>query len=374
MRWLIALFVLLVAASGCERQEKEINIGVLYSAAHARGQSLKQGVTLAAEKLLDNGRLKIGEQVYRINFRYFDTGGKPETALQAAMTLQQRWRPIAVIGPNSSEEMAALVGYYEMRKIPIVSPAATLPELTRNKKYVFRLAATDYQQATALATYAYQQLKARRAAVLFDISNRYSRSVVDRFSQSFVSLGGAPVSLFHYIPDQSVNDKVLKQLGREDFDIILLPNFDEEPLQQMIRLRAAGVSAQFMGTDSWHPAKVARLPQAQGAVFSHHWSLDEIGDNPVAKDYAERYQQVYHKPPTVISALSFDATTVVIEALRRSRVTPQSLRYQILNTDNPDLVTGRLQYLPNGDPKRKAKLYRIAEGRIMLLEQGQGGF
>jgi branched-chain amino acid transport system substrate-binding protein len=83
-----------------------------------------------------------------------DTGGDKDTALRAFDLAVSQFGAVAVVGPNTSSELLALVGAAKARGVAVVSPAASAAAVSdvMDDNLVWRTCASDNLQAKVLAT------------------------------------------------------------------------------------------------------------------------------------------------------------------------------------------------------------------------------
>ncbi len=87
---------------------------------------------------------------WRIEVIHEDSQSNPPLALEKLTALKARGVDI-VIGPYTSSNVRALVGYAESNNMVMISPSSTAPQLAIPGDAVFRLIPDDEQQALALA-------------------------------------------------------------------------------------------------------------------------------------------------------------------------------------------------------------------------------
>lgn len=123
----------------------------------------------------------------------FDDLGTPEGAAAVANKIVTDPTILAIAGHSSSGATAAAIPIYEAASIPMMSPSATNPDLTKNGSTVFnRNAFTDAFQAFGSAIFMREDLDAKDIAILHDGSD-YGQALADNVKNEFVSLGGEVV-------------------------------------------------------------------------------------------------------------------------------------------------------------------------------------
>jgi len=123
-----------------------------------------------------------------------DTQGDPAQAVPVAEAWVEDPTFVAVAGHIFSGETREAIPIYEAHGIPMMSPSATNPELTRLGSTVFnRLAFTDLVQAEYATAYLFDKLQVRRLAVIHD-GQPYGQALAEMVTDNFQRRGGEIVA------------------------------------------------------------------------------------------------------------------------------------------------------------------------------------
>ena len=99
------------------------------------------------------------------------------TRPNGALKLITQDKALAFIGPLTSKVSIPVGEIAEKYKVPMVTGAATNPKVTvydgKRKEYVFRACFIDPFQGSVAANFVLNNLKAKTAAVLYDVGNDY---------------------------------------------------------------------------------------------------------------------------------------------------------------------------------------------------------
>jgi branched-chain amino acid transport system substrate-binding protein len=185
----LALAGLLPTGAGTRAADRgPIRIGVMLSmtgAGAAYGQMEWIGINLA--------RKMVSRVLGRpIKLFLVDTRSEKIEAANAANRLIKKNRVVAIIGPTISSTSLAAAPIAEKARVPMVSPSATNPLVTQNRKYAFRTCFIDPFQGIVAARYAYQVLGKRRAAIIIDIAQDYSVGLAKFFEAEFKRPSASP--------------------------------------------------------------------------------------------------------------------------------------------------------------------------------------
>ncbi len=97
-----------------------------------------------------------------------DTRSDRIEAANAVSRLIERDKVAAILGEVISSDTLAGVPIAERAGIPDLSPTATSPLVTQGRRFAFRAAYVDDLQGRVAARFAWENLHARRVAVLID--------------------------------------------------------------------------------------------------------------------------------------------------------------------------------------------------------------
>jgi branched-chain amino acid transport system substrate-binding protein len=303
------------------------------------GQSSREGTELAVEELNTAGGL-LGSR--RIRLLVEDDQSRPEEASNAVTKLITQDRVVAVLGEVASRRSLAAAPVAQKYQVPMITPASTNEGVTRTGDYIFRVCFIDPFQGEVLAKFAFNDLKARRAAVLKDIQQDYSVGLTDAVTATFTRLGGQVLPPVNYTTGDSDFRAILTQVRSQKPDVIFAPGYYPEAALIVRQARELGMTMPILGGDGWVGDALANGREALKNTFiSNHYS----GDNPdpVVQNFVTSYRQRFGREPDSIAALAYDAVKVLADAITRAGGTEgPKLRDALASADVPG-VTGRLK-------------------------------
>jgi branched-chain amino acid transport system substrate-binding protein len=274
----------------------------------------------------------------------------------------------AVIGEVASKLSMRAAPICERAGVPMISPSSTNPEVTHPKggdvrKYVFRMCYTDPFQGGVLAKFATDQLQAKRAAVLRDISNDYSVGLADFFSQKFKALGGTIVMDKSCAEGDDNFRPQLTAIAATKPDVIIAPVYYREIALIARQAREVGITAPFLGGDGWDsPSTLKNAGGAlDGSYMSNHFAEEQGGDR--IKKFVADYQAKYHTKPNALAALGYDAMNLYADAVKRAGGTDKAKVTDALADTKHFLgVTGDTTMDPDHNPVKDAVILRAKNG------------
>ncbi|GGO76688.1 branched-chain amino acid ABC transporter substrate-binding protein [Marinobacterium nitratireducens] len=371
LRW--AAITLLLSACGGEPQPFRVGLIAPLSGDLAEtGRATVDAAQLAAKRINDAGSLRIGGQPTRLVLRVEDNHDSAEASVGAVLKLVNQERVAAIIGPQASRNAIPAAGAANDLSIPLLSPASTHPDTTRNRPWVFRVAYTDDFQGRAIARFARRELGLQRAAVLFDIASAYNRNLAAVFRHEFEALGGQLVAFESYTRDAP---RVTAQLGRirdSGAQALFLPNYYNEVPGQVRQARELGLNPVWLGSDSWATIPADQLTALEGAYFSAVYSPDS-GDEQV-RAFVDAYRAAYGRDPVDVAALTYDAVGLLAAAAGAAdSAGPAAIRNALAKLDGYQGVTGTIAYTDSGDPVKSAVVLQVHAGGTRLRTRIEPG-
>ncbi|NCC06202.1 MAG: hypothetical protein EOM37_19650, partial [Proteobacteria bacterium] len=180
IRAVVVAAVFFLMSTTCQAQSVQpIRIGSIFAKTGPGAEENSPNyrmVTLAAGQI-NAERGLLGRPVEVIEF---DTGSTALGARQAAEAAVKA-KVSAVIGPSWSSQAMSMGPVLQQAGIPMLGATTTASEVTEIGDYIFRVCYTDALQAKALAAFAYDDLKARRAVVVTIAGDVYSEGLSSGF-------------------------------------------------------------------------------------------------------------------------------------------------------------------------------------------------
>ncbi|MDR1857032.1 MAG: ABC transporter substrate-binding protein [Desulfovibrio sp.] len=342
------------------------------------GESTKYAAEMLKEEINAKGGLDVGGDLYKLDFIYEDNESKPESAVNVTLKLIERDQVWALVGPQSSRQAVPAGATADENRTPMITPWSTNPEATKDRPWVFRAAFLDPFQAPVVADFATKTFKGTKAAVLFEISNDYSKGLADNFKDAWEKLHG-PGSIVafesHGPKDQDFSAQLTKIIAAKP-DFLFLPENYSFVALIIPQARDLGFDKPFMGSDAWGSAELMSLCKdpCKGQYFSTHYAA--AGATGATKAFIDKYKAKYGYVPDDVAALTWDAVNIVLWAIRTGdRIEPDVKKMRTLIRDrmasmqNFDGITGSMRFDAQGDPIKCAVVVKIADdGQFSFVE------
>jgi branched-chain amino acid transport system substrate-binding protein len=332
------------------------------------GESSKFAAELFREEVNGNGGLVVGGKKYPLQFIYENNESKPDVAVNVTLKLINRDNVLAIIGPQSSRQAVPAGAVANDNETPMITPWSTNPDATKNRPWVFRAAFLDDFQAPVAANFAAKQFNAKKAAVLFEISNDYSKGLADNFRTAWEKQNGkGSVLAFesHGPKDQDFSAQLTKIIAAKP-DFIFLPENYNFVALIVPQARDLGYKGPFMGSDAWGSAELMTLCKdaCKGLFFSTHYAA--AGAQGATKEFIDKYNKKYGYVPDDVAALTWDAVALVAEAIQKvgkveknTRKMRKAIRDNLAAVEEFKGITGNMRFNEEGDPIKCAVIVEI---------------
>lgn len=374
---LLILFCLGVLATSCNRQSANESVkdrstikigffGDLSGPTFNFGVSARNGIVMAADQINQAG----GINGRRIDVVIDDDQGSPERAAILAGKLIDEDHVVAIIAGGTSSNSRAAAPKAQSSHIPLISPSSTDPAVTQVGDYIFRACFVDAFQGEVMAKFAFNTLKARKAAILFDFNAPYGRGLTDYFELSFAKLGGQIVGKLTYTQGDRDFKGQLSSIEGAEPDVIYIPGYYADVAVISRQARMIGLKQPLLGGDGWDAPELWPLggDALNGAYISTHYSVDD--PSPAIQQFVQEYKHRYgNLAPDAHAALAYDATRVLANAIERAGSTaPAQLRDALAQTKNFNGVTGVISIDPDRNAVKPAVVLKLQDGRYIYEE------
>ena len=329
------------------------------------GQSSKNAADLAVAEINDAGGLKVGNNTVKIKLVVGDDENKPESAANVFQQLINQDNVIGIIGPPTSKCANAGAPIAESAKTVMISSWATNANVTKDKNYIFRACFIDPFQGKVNASFAYNTLKATKAAVLYDVASDYNKGLAEVFRDEFTKAGGKIVAFESYQTGDKDFSSQLTKIKAAGPDVVFLPNYYNEIALQLKQAKQLGLSATFLGGDAWDSPDLFTLTGndlLEGTYFSNHYAVD--ADVAELKTFLKAYQDKYGSVPDATAALTYDAIKILFKAIEKAgSLDKTAIRDAVAATKDFPGVTGSITFNGSGDPIKSAVMIKIVNGK-----------
>lgn len=366
----ILVLTLTTVLSGCSGSDDSdvIKLGVIgpltgdYS---MYGTAVANAAKLAADEINAAGGID-GKQVEIIAY---DSKGDKTEAVNAYNRLRDQDEIVGLIGGTFSGTTLSIKEIAKADNMPVLSPTATNGEVTIGAANIFRACYTDPYQGATAAVFAADELKATKAAVLFNIEDPYSEGLAVAFKDQFSSIGTV-TNYEGYTKNDADFRAILTKIAAEDPDVIFLPDYIAKVGVILSQIEELGLDVVAIGGDGWDGIEADYAAVAEGHYFANHYAkTDEVA---VVQDFIAAYEAAYKASPNALAALAYDSTFIMKAAIEAAGSTDADAMIEALSSTDLDGVTGHVTFDDNGDPIKSISIIQIKDGQHVLAAKVSG--
>ncbi len=333
------------------------------------GKDNENGARMAVADLNKQG-LSIGGKKVTFELVAEDDAADPKQGTAAAQKLCDA-KVNGVVGHLNSGTTIPAAKVYTACGLPMVTPSATNPELTTlGYKNVYRLLANDNDLGAGLAKYAQGTLKLKKVAVIDD-RTAYGKGVAEVFAKVAKELGLEVVSQ-QYTNDKAVDFmSILTAIKSKKPDGIFFGGMDPQAGPMLRQMQQLGLTkAYFFGGDGICTDQLMKLSSGAKTLGNvvcavGGASLDKL---PSGLAWRKRYDEMFPGQFQVYSPYTYDATMVLVDAMKRANSTDPKVYAPKLAESAYQGVTAKLAFEANGELKNPAMtLYAYKDGKKVAV-------
>ena len=360
----LALMALTLGLAGQSLAAEPIKIGVYLplTGQNAFGGQLElEGVQLALKEMPE----VLGRPIELV---VVDNKSDKVEAANAVKRLVERDKVVALIGTYGSSLAMAGAEVAEKAKVPGVGTSCTSPLVTQGKKYYFRACFIDPYQGAAAATYAYENLGLRKAAVLMDMTNDYAVGLSSFFTRSFKKLGGEVVANLKYSSGDQDFTAQLTELIANKPEIVFMPAYFAEGAIIMKQARELGATFVLMGADAMDNPDTLKIGGKAVEGFLHTtfpYDVNMENMSAEAKTFTDAWKKNFpNKDPNVNSALGYNCYNIILDALTRAgKADTEALTAALAATKNLPTALGVLSINETHDAEMPVGIIKYMDGK-----------
>jgi branched-chain amino acid transport system substrate-binding protein len=281
--------------------------------------AITKGTRLAVNQINNSGGITGSEgTIYNLDV----VVASPEN-LQVAVANMNQAGVIAVIGPETTEQILSSITVLQQLNVPIFTPAIGDTVLLQdNTNRIFRSRAQEVTQGRALADYLANVLNLRTiTTVQLDVES--TASIIGLST----ALSGYSITLNNVIYDQSINtiENIIASIIQTQPSAVGIYGQPDLAVQVFNRLKSSGYTGRIIYNQATHPNFVNLVPtnQLSGVINSTTWSYSSRDES--SRNFVADYVATFGSVPNAITAASYDAVQLIAEATSRPGVLANNL-------------------------------------------------
>ena len=272
---------------------------------------------------------------------------------------------VAILGDVTSAPCAAVADASAADNMPCITATGTAADITTYGENYFRVCFTDPLQGKTMATFAADNLEAKTAAILYNVSSDYSDGLKTAFVKQAKEKGLTIVAEESYADQDKDFKAQLTTIAGQKPDVLFIPDYYSKVSLIANQAKAVGCEAVLLGADGWdgvmETLDASAADVVEGAYFCNHYSAED--ENPVVQNFIKNYKEAYNETPNAFAALGYDAAYILVEAIEKAGSTDSQAIIDALAATEHEGVTGKISFDANGDPVKSLTIIKIVDGK-----------
>lgn len=306
-----------------------------------------------------------------------DDKGDATEAVNAYNKLVYSEEVVAIIGAVTSTPTIAVAQKSVSDGIIMMTPTATMPEVTTYGDNYFRACFLDPFQGSTMANLAAKTLGAKTAAIIYNSTDAYSTGLKEAFESTCASLGVTVVAAEGYGSDDQDFSSQLTNIAALNPDVIFVPDYYNQVYMIAKQARDIGITATILGVDGVDGVlDIEGVDTAvlEGIYFSNHYSTQD--ESEIVQNFLANYASTYNQTPSALAALGYDGAMILMAAIKdvvevqgvkavQGTEFNEALRVTLENIEI-QCVTGVITYDDEHNPIKTCAIIKIVNGKYVL--------
>ena len=273
----------------------------------------------------------------------YDCRTRQEDMVNAARRLVEQDKVVAVIGPSGSGLCIAAAPIFNRGHVAHLgtlptNPLVTVDESGKVRPYNFRICFLDPYQGAIMAQFSYMNLRAKKAAILYDVSSDYSQGQREFFIKSFEKSGGKIVADEGFRGEDVDFRSQLTNMKDSDADVLIFPFMGKSLPLAVKQARELGIELPIVGGDGYGDF----MWEISGSTLRNTFWVSHVDRyDPTLKGFFDKY---YEETKTecqefMNAVMAYDCVYWLKDAIERAGSTdPEKIRDALEQTKNLKLM------------------------------------
>lgn len=366
--WFAKVMLILVAGLCCSPATggaEPVKLGLylpMTGAAAAMGEMVWEGVQVAHQMQ----PTVLGRP---ITLALVDTKSDKIEAANAVSRLLEKDKVVAIIGEVISGDTLAGTPIAERARVPNITPTATNPLVTQNRRYAFRACFVDSLQGRIAAHFAREHLKAQRVAVIIDQAQDYCVGLASFFIREFKKLGGQIVSISYIQTGDQDFTAQISALKSSQPDLLYAPNYYAEDALLAKQVQDLGLRVPILTGDGAQVPELLAIggPAVEGMYFTAHFHC-EAAATPLARQFIKAYESAHNQELDAFTALGADCYFLLHHAIETANSTKGAkIRQALAAAKDFPAVSGYITIGPDNNPIKQVVIIQVKDGKFAYV-------
>lgn len=329
------------------------------------GIACREAALQAIKEVNDAGGID-GKQVELVDY---DDKSDPKEAAIVANKLAEDSSILGVVGHYNSSCTLAGAPVYNKAGVVEIAYGSSAPAVTDAGDYTFRVLNSDDMQGALVADWAVNELGYKKCAIVYENSD-YGLGNAESFKEAALENGAEITSEDSYITGQTKDfTSILTNIKESGAEMIFVGGLYNECAMLLKQAQTVGLSIQMMSTDGVFSPSLIDLAGDAGEGFLLIGTFHLENPSEICQQFVKGYEELYDgKEPGTYAAMTYDATRVLLEALKNGSTDRESVKEYISTMKDFPGAAGDITFDENGDVLKTPLKLIIQDGKYALYE------
>jgi len=365
---IVIVFIIVLFLTKSDKKKKGVDVGALFplTGDYAPwGKRAQRAAELALEEI-NNSYLK----GLKIKIIYEDSPGEPMKAISAFNKLVEIDNVKFILGPLSSVETLAIAPIAERKKIIVMTPVSSAPDITKAGDYIFRNCVSDVFEGTIAAKFVLRELNIKKAAILY-VNNDYGIGIKKNFEGEFNSLGGIILKEESFNIEDNDFRTQLSKINSSNPGITILAGYAAEMAQILKQTHELGINIQYLSFSPFESPEILDIARkAAEGVYYVYQGFNVNDEEMMVKKFVDKYRSEYQENPDIFAALTYEALKIYATAFNEAHeINPKSVKDALYNIKNFKGITGTTSFDQNGDVIKPIGIKIVKNGEFEWIDR-----
>lgn len=332
------------------------------------GESSSYGndARIAIEIAFQQGRTDSSKR--KIQCVFEDDQMSASKAVSAMNKLLQIDKPIAIVGAFSSSSTLAIAPLAEARKVVVISPTASSPDITNSGDYIFRNWPSDAYE-TALMLHSLKSFAPGvKSLAVAAVKSDYGDGTLSFITQHALKEGFDLVKKERFPPNTTDFRVILESLKMANPDAVYFIGYYADVALALRQAKETGMTSQALSVSACEDARLVELAgdAAEGLVYTRPARADDHG-NSLLTDFVKEFQRIANKEPSIAARQAYDAARLIAAGIDNGASTSTELQRYLGEVKDFHGVGGTFSFDANGDAVVPMELAIVRNGKFEPL-------
>ena len=328
------------------------------------GIPIRRGIELAVAEV--NAARTLGNA--RLHLVVMDDKADKQEGISVYTKLINEEKVAAIIGPTLSSTAFAADPIAQKAGVPVIGTSTTAIGITAMGDYIFRDSLPQASVIPGTLAKVAAKYHVKKAAILFESTNEYSKSEADVFKATLQKLKIQIVASESYSKGDSDFRTQLGKLNARRPDILVFCSLIGEAIPVLQQAREIGITQPIVGGNGFNNPNVLKNAReaAEGLIVGSSWFIE----SPVAKSrlFVDAYRKKNGADPDQFAGQGYAAVHILAAAIKSAGSADRAaIRAALAQIRNLDTVLGTCSFDGNRDPVHPSTPLMVQNGRYTLF-------